>query len=93
MRATDVRFKAAESHQIRDGLLGWASFVLGETVRLDGVAVRRTRDGRLVLSFPSRRDRRGREHYLVAPIDNAARLDIERQVLAALPGSIEEVRT
>ena len=90
MHVTDTRFKAAEPDQVRDGLIGWASFVLGRAVRLDGVAVRRTRDGRIVLSFPSRRDRRGREHYIAAPIDNAARLDIERQVLAALPGRISE---
>ena len=58
---------------------------------LDGVALRRTRDGRRTLSFPARRDRQGRDHPYVRPLSTEARSAIERQVLDAL-GLEPEVR-
>ena len=73
---------AGETDRAR-GLLGFASFTLGP-VRLDGIAVRRTREGRLALSFPTRRDRFGRLHPIVRPVDDAARRALEAQVFSAL---------
>jgi hypothetical protein len=72
------------------GLLGFASFALGP-IHLDGVALRRTRDGRLALSVPVRHDRSGRQHAIVRPVDDAARCAIEAQVFAALGFKAEEV--
>ncbi|MFG0319484.1 MAG: hypothetical protein ACF8XB_19595 [Planctomycetota bacterium JB042] len=85
----DVALTTAPPDLQARGLLGWASFRHG-VLRLDGVAVRRTRDGRLVLSFPVRHDRAGRQHDVVRPADATARRTIEADVLAAvadrLPG-------
>ncbi len=78
-----VRFSAAPSLDIRSGLLGWVSFTLGD-LRLDGVAVRKTRDGRLALSFPTRTDARGVRHAVVKPIDDAARRSIEKDIFRTL---------
>ena len=83
-RISDVRFITASSGERSGGLIGWVSFKLNDHIRLDGVAVRRTADGRLALSFPARRDGAGRQHFYVRPLDDQARRDIERQVFAAL---------
>ena len=53
-------------------------------IRIDGAAIRRTRGGRLVLSFPAKRGRNGREWPFVRPIDDETRRSIEAQVFAAL---------
>ena len=45
---------------------------------------RRTRDGRLALSFPERRDLAGGSHHYMRPLNDAARRAIEAQVFAAL---------
>lgn len=79
----DLRFTASNDADSARGLLGFVSFALGP-VRLDGVTVRRTRDGRLTLSFPVRRDADGRAHALVRPLDDEARRSLEAQVFAAL---------
>ena len=55
----------------RDGLLGWLSLRIGNLL-LDGVALRRTSRGDLTLSWPARRDRGGRDHPVVWPVDDAA---------------------
>ena len=80
---SSVRFVAASQADQTRGLLGFASFVLGP-VRIDGVTVRRTLDGRLALSFPVRHDAAGRAHAIVRPLDDAARRALEAQVFSAL---------
>jgi len=87
---SNIRFVAASTADERHGLLGWASFVLAETLVVESVALRRTLDGRTVISFPTRRDRHGRQHAIVRPVDDAARCALEREVLAALGVKAEE---
>jgi hypothetical protein len=77
-KVSAVEFRHAHHADQQRGLLGWASFVLDDAVLVDGVALRRTRAGRLVLSFPDRR------HPRLRPVDDEARRAIERQVFAAL---------
>ncbi len=82
-RVTAVRFSAASRRDVRSGLLGFASFEFAG-FRFDGVAVRRTRDGRLVLSFPERTDKYGKRHETARPVDAASRKSIESAVFVAL---------
>jgi DNA-binding cell septation regulator SpoVG len=63
----------------RQGLLGYLSVYYGALV-IDGITVRRTAQGRICLSFPERRDSRGRRHSIVRPIDDATRQAIELAV-------------
>lgn len=66
----------------RSGLLGYVSIYVGDFV-LDGLTVRQTVAGRLTLSFPERRDRRGGRHPYIRPVDDAARQRIERAIFAS----------
>lgn len=79
----DIRLIAASDTDRAHGLMFFASFTLGP-LRIDGVTVRKTRDGRHALSFPVRHDRLGRQRPIVRPIDDAARRAIEVQVFAVL---------
>ncbi len=83
-RITGVRFRAASSLDERAGLIGWSSFLLNDAVRLGSVAVRRTRAGRFVLAFPTRRDRQGVEHAVVCPISHDSHRALESAVLDEL---------
>jgi hypothetical protein len=87
----DVTFRGAARVDVEGGLLGWASFTVNGAIRVDGVAMRRTLDGRYALSFPGRKASGGHRHFWVRPLTDAARLAIEHQVLAAL-GLGAEVR-
>lgn len=76
-----VRFSPARDRG--DGLLGFVGFKLGKVI-LDGIAVRRTAAGEIVLSFPERTDRNGKRHPFIRPLDQAAREQITREVIAEL---------
>lgn len=80
-RISDIRFTPAHTG---GGLLGWVSFTVDGDLVIDGVAVRRTLLGELTISWPWRRDTRGRLHHHVRPLDDEARLELESELLAHL---------
>jgi hypothetical protein len=81
---SDVKFTATNPSERDSGMLGYMSFLVNGGLRLDGITLRRTMGGKLTLSFPARRDRRGGEHHLMRPISDAVRIQIEQQVFDAL---------
>ena len=88
-RIDNIHFIAATRRQSHAGLLGWLSFSLDGTLRLDGITLRKTMAGRLALSFPARTDASGQHHPIIRPVDDDARRRIEQAVLAALPFGVE----
>ena len=81
---SDVRYTAASRQHFARGLCGWVTCTVSRTLRLDGLAVRCTLEGRYAISFPARRDAKGRQHFVVRPVDDRARRLIEREILAQL---------
>ena len=86
---SSVRLTPARERDIQSGLLGYVTCVINGVIRLDGIALRQTRDGRPTLSYPSRSDAGGQRHPFVRPITDAARRELEAQVFGAL-GLLEE---
>jgi DNA-binding cell septation regulator SpoVG len=80
-----LAFTPARSDQAEAGLLGWVSCVINGKLRLDGITLRRTLDGRLALSFPERGAADGTRHPIVRPTSDEARREIEDQIFAAIP--------
>ena len=86
MNDADVHVRTwvrASDAEIRTGLLGYLSVAYGDLI-LDGIVLRRTADGRCVLSFPARTDRSGRRHSYIRPVDDEARRQIEAVILGEL---------
>jgi DNA-binding cell septation regulator SpoVG len=82
-RVTVLAFRSARPLDAAAGLLGYARVQVGDLV-IDGIAIRRARDGRNVVSLPARRDRAGVEHSVVAPVSSDIGRDLESQILVAL---------
>ena len=73
----------ASDADLRDGLVGFLSFFVGDLV-IDNVTLRRTLDGRYTLSWPARTDRHGKKHSSIRPVSDEVRRRIERQIFAEL---------
>jgi hypothetical protein len=84
MNISEIKFSSAPLGLVGEGLLGWIECTVNGSLRIEGLALRRTADGRTTLSFPARRDSRGQQHFYLKPIDDSARRDVERQIFAAL---------
>ncbi len=83
-RVSILAFSSASRADRQRGLDGWLTLQVDEILVLHGVALRRSRDGRPILSFPTRRDSGGRRQPTVRPLDDKARRAIEDRVFAAL---------
>ena len=81
---TSIGFTPASDRDVREGLIGYVTAVVGDVLLLDGITLRMTADRRPVLSFPARTDRRGRKHGYLRPVDDDARRAIEAAVFEAL---------
>lgn len=77
-------FTPAPPLDIADGLLGWLDIEVGGLVVIHGVALRRSRRGGLALSWPAKDDSQGNRRAIVRPLDDQARVAIERQVFHEL---------
>ncbi len=86
MRTTTsiVSFTPAPPLDVADGLLGWLDLEVAGLVVIHGVALRRSRRGELALSWPAKNDSLGNRRAVVRPLDDRARVAVERQVLREL---------
>lgn len=73
----------ASADDASTGLLGWISVEYGDLV-IDNITLRRTNTGRFALAFPSRTAKNGLKHAIVRPVDDEARIEIERVIFAEL---------
>lgn len=84
LRITNIHFLRAGSGERTTGVRGWVSFDIDESIQLASIAVRRRSDGGFYLSFPERRDSKGKVFPYMRPLGREARRLIEEQVLGVL---------
>jgi len=79
---TDVKLRIVEHGT--DGLLAWASCVISGAIKLDNIAIRRSPDGSLFLTYPAKRTPGGESHQYFHPISVEASVAVQDAVLARL---------
>lgn len=79
---SDVQLRFVENG--KDGLLAWASCVIDDAVYLNNIAVRRGKDGRLMLTYPAKLTAAGSRYYLFNPISREASAVLEDAILRRL---------
>lgn len=78
----DIEFERAPAGMRGTGILGFARIRVGEIVL--ELVVRRTRDDRVIVTFPRRHSRSGQSFEVARPATHDSRRAIEREVLTAL---------
>ena len=84
IRISNVRLFPCSWRDLQTGLIGFVMFQINSVFRVDGVTLRRTRDGRLCLSYPVAKFTSQAEYNVIRPVNDEARREIERQVFQAL---------
>ncbi|MBU0755606.1 MAG: septation protein SpoVG family protein [Planctomycetes bacterium] len=84
IKISNIQFKPSGNKETESGICGWVSCTVDDRFHLDGIVVRRIRDGRMTLTFPASRDRYGNQHFIVRPLTNDIRRTIEQQIFQAL---------
>ena len=85
-----LRFTPSSTTDQQRGLLGYVTF-RHASLRVDSVALRRTRRGRLQLSYPERTRGNGKRYPIFCPASDEAREGLEAAVLEALYPQLVEL--
>ena len=88
---TNVVFTPSRLADREGGLLGWVECSFGDWLRLDGIAVRKTADGRFTLAYPARKSGGGTKHHFFRPANDRARRELEVAILGQLRASTEGI--
>ena len=79
---TILRLVPAPPRLAETGLLAWATCTIAGIVRLDGLSLRRTRGGRVAVTYPARRSSDGLQHPFALPLDWRVRRALEDRLIA-----------
>jgi DNA-binding cell septation regulator SpoVG len=82
IQITDIKLRLVE-HGC-DGLLAWASCIVSGGIKLDNIAIRRSRDGSLFLTYPAKRTANGDRYHYHHPITVEAANAVQNAVIARL---------
>ena len=67
-----------------EGLIGWASCVVGGALYLNNIAIRRSRTGAFVLTYPCKRSRSDQKYFYFNPITCGAKRALDEAILGKL---------
>jgi hypothetical protein len=87
LEVREVGIVLAPAHDEAEGLLAWAS-VVARGIAIEGITVRRRRDGEIVVTYPARKAGRGGLYRIVTPTDPA----LDRSIRAAVIAEYIEAR-
>lgn len=80
---SDVQLTQSSPAEVREGLIGYVQCTLARAIVLT-LTLRLTADRRPALSFPKRKDTRGKRHSIARPLDQNVRTQIESEVFEML---------
>jgi DNA-binding cell septation regulator SpoVG len=79
---TDIKLRLVEEG--KDGLVAWASCVIGGSIILNNIAVRRGQDGNLFLTYPAKQTAAGTKYNYFNPISREAADLVERAIMSRI---------
>ena len=79
---TSVQIKIVDCGS--DHLVGWASLVLADSIRVANIAIRRGRDNQLFCTYPVKRTERGAKTHYFHPISTFAAQAVQDAILSRL---------
>lgn len=82
LSVSEVKIRLVDGSE--DGLIGWASCVINHGLFLNNIAVRRSLEGRIVLSFPSKKSNNALKYFYFNPISKEASETINAAIINKL---------
>ena len=64
--------------------IGWASCVVNDSLYLNNIAIRRTKDGKVFITFPAEKSGEGSKYFYFNPINQEAARVLEKAIIDKL---------
>ncbi|MFA5032266.1 MAG: septation protein SpoVG family protein [bacterium] len=72
----------------KNGIIAFAEVILGNSLRLNDIAIKRTEEGKLFLSYPLKKTQSGSEYFYYNPISQ----EFGEQINNAIFDKLNEIR-
>lgn len=82
LKVSEVKIRLVDRSE--DGLIGWASCVVNGSLYLNNIAIRHSRDGRVILTFPAKKSRGESKYFIFNPISHEAARVLEEAIIDKL---------
>jgi len=77
---TNIKIRLVENGT--NGLLAWASCVVSGAIKLDNIAIRRSKDGSLYLTYPAKLTSGGKKYHYFNPISAEAASTVKEALMS-----------
>jgi len=82
LKVSEVKVRLVDRSE--DGLIGWASCVVNGSLYLNNIAIRQSRDGQVILTFPAKKSRGNSRYFYFNPISHEAARALEEAIIDKL---------
>lgn len=82
IKVSEVKVRLMDRNE--DGLIGWASCVVNDSIYLNNIAIRLGKDGRVVLTYPAKKSKSDSRYFHFNPISQEAARVLEAAILDRL---------
>ena len=81
-KVSEVKIRLADRSE--DGVIGWASCVVNGSLFLNNIAIRHSKDGRVILTFPAMRSKGDSKYFFFNPISHEAARILDEAIIDKL---------
>lgn len=81
---SEVRIRMAETDD--DGLIAWASCVINSCLYVNNIAIRKSQEGEIFLTFPAKKSKKGVKYFYLRPINREAKAILDAAILGEFKG-------
>jgi DNA-binding cell septation regulator SpoVG len=82
LKVSEVKIRLVDKSE--DGLIGWASCVINDSLYLNNIAIRYSRDGQVILTFPAKKSRSSLKYFYFNPISREAARVLKEAIIDKL---------
>ena len=82
LKVSEVKIRLVDSNE--DGLIGWASCVVNGSLYLNNIAIRKSREGKVILTFPAKKSKGDSKYFFFNPISHDAARILEEAIIDKL---------
>ncbi len=86
LKVSEVKIRLVDKSE--DGLIGWASCVINDSLYLNNIAIRYSKEGEVILTFPAKKSKSSLKYFYFNPISHEAAKLLKEAIIDKLKLSV-----
>lgn len=82
IKVSEVKIRLVDKSE--EGLIGWASCVINDSLYLNNIAIRHSKEGQVILTFPAKKSKGNTKYFYFNPISHEASKILKEAIIDKL---------